>query len=352
MNTKSDSTALTRTIASTATIKLASMSSCKLLYTPLEERFERITRLARRALSVPVAAITLIDDGKQWFKSVCGWNVTELPNDRSLCRWTLESGDLTVISNAAEDPRTQDHPLVRSPPRFAFYAGVPLTDDDGDVIGTFCVYDTTARRLGAAERQTLRDLAGIAQREFFSDRLSDAHNALSSKLGAARREAMMDPLTRLWNRRGASVLLKSALEKAESDRSTFAVALLDLDNFKRVNDTYGHQIGDEVLRRLASRLIASLRMSDMTCRIGGDEFLLLMSDTDATTAAKVTERLRRAVTETPIPTRQGAVPMSISIGFTIHRPEDACSVEELLERADKGLMESKVSGRNRVVGSG
>jgi diguanylate cyclase (GGDEF)-like protein len=352
VNTKSDSTALTRTIASTATIKLASMSSSKLLYTPLEERFERITRLARRALSVPVAAITLIDHKKQWFKSVCGWNVTELPSDRSLCSWTVESGDLVVIPNAAEDPRTQDHPLVCSPPRFAFYAGVPLTDDDGDIIGTFCVYDTTARRLTAAERQALRDLAAIAQREFFSDRLSDAHHALSSKLGAARREAMMDPLTRLWNRRGASVLLKSALEKAGRDNSTFAVALLDLDDFKRINDTYGHQIGDEVLRRLASRLVASVRMSDMTCRIGGDEFLLLMSDTDVATATKVTERLRRAITDTPIPTRQGGVPMSISVGFTMHRPEEKASVEELLDRADKNLMESKTSGRNRVVGSG
>jgi diguanylate cyclase (GGDEF)-like protein len=348
---ESDSTALTRTIASTATIKLASISSSKLLYTPLEERFERVTRLARRALSVPVAAVTLIDDKKQWFKSVSGWNVTEIPSERSLCLWTVETNDITVIPDTRTDPRTRDHALVRNPPHFAFYAGVPLRDERDLVTGTFCVYDTKPRRFRAADRQCLRDLSGIAQREVYSDRLSDAHNALSSKLGAARREAMMDPLTRLWNRRGAAALIKNAFEKADRERSVVAVALLDLDHFKTINDTHGHQIGDEVLRRLGARLTASVRLHDACCRIGGDEFLLLMCDTDGATAKRVTERVRRSITETPIPTRQGDVRMSISAGFTIRLPDEQTTVETLLDRADKGLMASKSAGRNRVCQS-
>lgn len=351
MNKESDSTALTRTIASTATIKLASISSSKLLYTPLEERFERVTRLARRALNVPVAAVTLMDDKRQWFKSVSGWNVTELPNERSLCRWTVEGDELTVIPDTRTDPRTRDHALVRSPPRFAFYAGVPLKDESDLVAGTFCVYDTKPRRFSAADRQCLRDLSGIAQREIYSDRLTDAHNTLSSKLGAARREAMMDPLTRLWNRRGAMVLIKNALERADRDRSIVAVALLDLDHFKRINDTFGHQVGDEVLRRLGARLTASVRIHDACCRIGGDEFLLLMFDTSADTARHVAERVRRSITDTPIQTRQGNVRMSISAGFTVRQPDEQIDVETLLDRADKGLMASKGSGRNRVCES-
>ena len=351
MNTQSDSTALTRTIASTATIKLASISSSKLLYTPLEERFERITRLTRRALNVPVAAVTLIDNNKQWFKSVSGWNVTELPSDRSLCQCTVESGDVTVIADARKDPRTSDHPLVRLPPRFGFYAGVPLMDEDGHITGTFCVFDTKPRRFGSADHQTLRDLSAIAQREIYSDQLTSAHSALSSKLGAARREAMMDPLTKLWNRRGAMVLMKSAIEKADLEQSIVAVALLDLDNFKRINDTHGHPVGDEVLRRLGSRLTANVRLDDACCRIGGDEFLLLMNHTDTKTARAVAERVRRGITESPIPTRQGSIRMSISAGFTVRQPAEQISVEALLDRADKALMQSKASGRNRVIGA-
>src|SRR5690606_7317908 len=125
----------------------------------------------------------------------------------------------------------------------------------------------------------------------------------------ARREALMDPLTHLWNRRGASVLLKSAFAKADQQSAPLAIALLDLDNFKRINDTYGHHSGDEVLRRIASRLLSAVRGEDSICRVGGDEFLVLMNDTDAAVATRVAERIRRAITDTAIPTRDGAMPV-------------------------------------------
>lgn len=297
---------------------------------------------------MPVAAVTLVSDTKQWFKSVAGWTVSELPRRESLCVQTLQSGELTIIEDTTVDPRTRALTLVTERPNFRFYAGVPLYDADHALIGTFCVLDLKPRTFGAGEAQALRDLAALAQNEFYADSLSSAHTALTSKLSVARREAMMDPLTRLWNRRGAMVMLKAAC--AESDRlgTDIAVALLDLDNFKRINDTYGHQIGDEVLRRMGTRLIGSVRGPDVTCRIGGDEFLLIMTDTDQATAAKVAERVRRGITDTPIPTRQGSMPMSISVGYTVRSPNEQVTLEQLLERADSGLMQSKKDGRNRV----
>src|SRR5215471_9810941 len=92
-------TKLTRTIASTATLKIANIHSEDLFYTPLEERFERITRVARRALQVPVAAITLLNDDKQWFKSAAGWGISELPRAHSICRLTIEENRLLTIPN-------------------------------------------------------------------------------------------------------------------------------------------------------------------------------------------------------------------------------------------------------------
>ena len=339
---------LSRTIASTATIKLARIPESDLFYTPIEERFERITRLARKALNMPVAAVTLINSEKQWFKSICGWNKNELPREHSLCSLTLQIGQTVVIENTLEDPRTQKHPLVISSPNFRFYAGQPLHDPDNAIMGTFCLFDVQPRDFSAADRQCMLDLAALSQREFLADQLRDAHTALTTKLGVARREAMMDPLTRLWNRRGASVLLQAAFDEADRRGTGIAVALLDFDNFKRINDTHGHQIGDEVLRRIAGRLVGCIRSSDATCRVGGDEFLILMRDTSAETAATVAERIRRSVTATPIPTRQGGLPMSISVGFTIRKPREAIAVDELIERADQALMKSKSEGRNRV----
>jgi diguanylate cyclase (GGDEF)-like protein len=341
-------TKLSRTIASTATLKIANIHSLDLFYTPLEERFERITRIARRALQVPVAAITLINDEKQWFKSAAGWGISELPREQGICRFTVEENRLVTIGDTSKDSRTAQSPIVVGAPRFRAYAGQPLADEHGNVAGTFCVFDLKPREFTAADRQTMADLGAMTQRELLSDRLSDAHSELTAKLSIARRESMMDPLTRLWNRRGASMLLKSAFAAADLRSTPLTLALLDLDNFKRVNDGYGHPIGDEVLRKVASRLISTVRNNDIVCRIGGDEFLIVMSETDARAASQIAERIRRSVTDTAVPTRDGTMTMSVSVGCTVRQPKDTSPVEALLERADQALLQSKAGGRNRV----
>lgn len=341
-------TLLTKTIASTATLKIASIHSLDLFYTPLEERFERITRIARRALHAPVAAISLLNDDKQWFKSAAGWGISELPRDQAICRLTVEANQIVMIGDTLADPRVAKLPVVMAAPRFRAYAGHPLTDEQGACIGTFCVFDLKPREFAPVDRQTLTDLAALAQRELLSDQLTSAHAALTSKLGMARREALMDPLTHLWNRRGASVLLKGAFASADQRGMPLALALLDLDNFKRINDTRGHQAGDEVLRRVASRLLTTVRGDDAICRLGGDEFLVLMADTDAAIASRIAERIRHAITDSPIPTRDGTLSVSVSVGCTIRQPRETTAVDALLERADRALMESKAAGRNRV----
>jgi diguanylate cyclase (GGDEF)-like protein len=341
-------TLLSKTIASTATLKIANIHSLDLFYTPIEERFERITRLARRALHAPVAAISLLNDDKQWFKSAAGWGISELPRDQAICKLTVDSNQIVMIGDTLADPRVASLPIVATAPRFRAYAGHPLADEQGTRVGTLCIFDLKPREFGPADRQALVDLAALAQRELMSDQLTNAQAALTSKLGMARREALMDPLTHLWNRRGASVLLKGAFASADQRGTPLALAVLDLDNFKRINDTGGHQAGDEVLRRVASRLLGAVRGDDAICRLGGDEFLVLMADTDAAIAARVAERIRHAINDTPVPTRDGALSVSVSVGCTVRQPRDTTAVEALLERADEALMESKAAGRNRV----
>jgi diguanylate cyclase (GGDEF)-like protein len=344
-----NSPALTETIASTATIKLAQLAESTFFCTPIEERFERITRLARRALNVPVAAITFLNEEKQWFKSVAGWAITELPNTKSLCPITLAAGKMTIFEDTHRETNIRQHPLVTTGPHFRFYAGVPITDENEELCGTFCVFDQKPRQMSDADKDTLMDLAAITQREIAGERVKSIHSTLTAKLGIARRESMMDPLTRLWNRRGAAVLLKAGLDAVKEQNSTIGIAILDLDNFKHINDTYGHQIGDEVLRKSALRLIQSVRSDDAVCRIGGDEFLLIMKDCDSATARATTERIRRRIVEIPIPTRQGDITVSTSVGFAIRNGTENDSVDALIDRADQALLRSKSQGRDRVV---
>lgn len=343
-----DDIKLTRTIASTATIKLVNLPSAELVHTPLEERFERLTRLARRTLNVPVAGVMLMNGGKQWFKSIAGWNVSELPENLTLCDWTLDERRLHVVPDMAADPRTAKHPYVAGPPKLRFYAGFPLYDRNAAATGSFCVFDTKPRELSPGDERAFLDLAELTQQELHADDLTKVGAALGAKLSVARREAMVDPLTRLWNRRGANVLLKAALERADRERHPVGIAVLDLDNFKRINDTYGHQTGDELLRKIGARLVGAVRSQDLAFRLGGDEFLLLMADADAEVAKRIAERVRRAITDDAIPTRAGALPASVSVGLTTRGPSERLTVEQLLERADQALRRSKSDGRNRV----
>jgi diguanylate cyclase (GGDEF)-like protein len=335
-------------LASTGTLKLAEMHTGDIFYTPIEERFERITRLAQRVLSVPVAAVTLLNRKKQWFKSVCGWEISELPVKDSLCAVVASEDRLCIVPDLKSDSRFADHPLVTGQPAFRFYASYPLHDTWGLFVGTFCVFDHKPRQFSSADTESLDDLGQMTQRELVADLLTDAQSELISKLGTARRQAMFDPLTRVWNRRGAMALLKSALIKGKEQNKDVGICLLDLDNFKFINDSYGHQTGDLVLRSIAATLVSSLRPEDVVCRYGGDEFLLILPGADEAQAATIAERARRAIAETPIHTRDKDFPVSISLGYAALGRGHDVTIEEIIARVDEALLTCKREGRNRV----
>src|SRR5690606_18628514 len=238
---------------------------------------------------------------------------------------------------------------VVSRPKFRFYAGHPLSDTAGITAGTFCVFDLRPRNFTETDLACFRDLAALAARELADEHLRGAHASLTSKLGHARRQAMMDSLTKLWNRHGAMILSEAAFERADRSDSPAGIAILDLDNFKQINDTLGHQTGDEVLRRIGERLVASVRGSDIVCRLGGDEFLVIVDNAEAAPPSAVIERALDALARSPIPTRDGSIRAAASAGFTVRKPGERLTIEDLLERADRRLLQSKIESRKRAA---
>ena len=348
MGKDKEESALTRTLASTATIKLAKLHALDPFYTPLEERFERLTRLARRALSVPIAAITIVQGDRQWFKSVAGLEITELPMAKSLCGAVLKEGKPVIVKDALEDLDLMSNPLVLGEPKIRFYAGHPIKDSDGKTIGTFCVMGTKPRTTDTNFGPTLADLGEMAQRELFSIELNNAQSELVAKLGEARRQAMFDPLTRLWNRRGGIDLLNKALDEALRHDYTLGICLADIDNFKSVNDQYGHQVGDEVLSRIARTIVGSVRPQDLVCRYGGDEFLVIVHDVDQKDCAEIAERVCDGIRSAPVRTREGTARVTLSIGIAMRNRGDGITTHGLIEKADQALYSSKRAGRDRV----
>jgi two-component system cell cycle response regulator len=161
--------------------------------------------------------------------------------------------------------------------------------------------------------------------------------------------AMTDQLTGLYNRRYMARHLETLLSGLATSGKTLAFLVMDVDHFKRVNDTHGHDVGDEVLREFARRISDNIRGHDLACRFGGEEFVVIMPETDVQMAYNVAERLRAGVECTPFPISRGA-DLHITVSIGIAGTEGAGdTADALLRRADQALYRAKHSGRNRVV---
>ena len=156
--------------------RLAHLHNLHVLDTPIEERFERIGRLLCRVLGMPMAAISLVDADRQWFKSVHGLDVKQTPRKTSFCSHAILSDETLVVPDARLDPRFSDNPLVTGESNFRFYAGHPLKITDGIRIGTLCVFDTKPRTLLPEDLQFLQDLAVTTANELKTSMLKTLFN--------------------------------------------------------------------------------------------------------------------------------------------------------------------------------
>lgn len=330
--------------ASTQTIRLTQLHSHDVFHTPLEARFDRLTRLARASLRTPVAAITVRAGQRLWFKSVVGWNVRELSIADSLSERTLSSTEAVIIEDTHLDSITATHPLVVGGPKFRFYAGQALIDHRGDAVGAFEVFALLPRTLKEQDLQNLHDLVQLARKELLTADLHDAQVQLVQKLDLARREALMDSLTSVWNRRAADELLRRAIQNADEDKLAIAVCVIDIDRFKAINDNYGHPAGDRALQKIAQSLVSSVRDGDAVCRTGGDEFLVIMPRVGPGEAETIADRLRDAVDHVPMRTRDGTIQLSATTGVAVRRPAERSTAEDLIQAADRALYQAKQSG--------
>jgi diguanylate cyclase (GGDEF)-like protein len=160
--------------------------------------------------------------------------------------------------------------------------------------------------------------------------------------------ANIDPLTHIYNRRYFNVQSEIALRKC-AQGTPFSMLLFDIDHFKRVNDQYGHNVGDQVLSIIVGPCSEILRKGDTFARLGGEEFIVLLPDTDEDEARCIAERLRAAIEETPMHTDVGPLCITISIGISFGCSDEVTSIKEIIRRADDAMYRAKQAGRNRVV---
>ena len=304
--------------------RLATLRSLNLLDSEAEERFDRITRLAQRLFDVPMAAVSLIDEDRQWFKSRIGIADTETPRSDSFCSHAIALDEPVMhVADATLDARFVDNPMVTGDPNVRFYAGAPIAAPDGSKLGALCVIDARAREITADDAHLLRELAAMVEQEI-----------------ATAREALVDELTGLTNRRGFVAVAQRVLTLCGERDLPAVVVFADVDGLKPINDQHGHDAGDRAIREVADLLAGSFRTSDVVARLGGDEFAVLFAGTSDITEPLA--RLRQCLISRNV--RAGAeFRLGISTGMAAFDPARPVGLDVLLATADAQMYRAKKS---------
>jgi diguanylate cyclase len=217
-----------------------------------------------------------------------------------------------------------------------------LSDDlDGDALKLM------ARRL-LSETRRMQDANHQLEQKLEASR--DDIQQLQRDLDDVRREAMLDPLTKIFNRKYFDEGMMKAMSDAKSGSAPLSLMLLDIDHFKRFNDTWGHQTGDQVLRLVAMTLKSNIKGKDVAARYGGEEFAAILPDTDLEGAVILADNIRKAVQAKELlkrSTNEKLGRITASFGVATYRKGDTSS--SLIERADRCLYAAKHAGRNKVV---
>lgn len=170
--------------------RLKALQALDILDTPPEERFDRLTRIAKQVFDVPIALVSLVDANRQWFKSCQGLGARETPRNISFCGHAILQSDIFYVSDASADPRFSDNPLVVDEPHIRFYAGAPLKLVSGERMGTLCIIDTRPHVLDAGQLEVLRELADCVQEEFTQLRFRESSNIIREQ--EARLRALVE----------------------------------------------------------------------------------------------------------------------------------------------------------------
>lgn len=307
--------------------RLADLHALAVLDTPAEERFDRLTRIARILFDAPMAMVSLVDAGRQWVKSGSGFPLRETSRETSFCGHAILSDEVMLVPDATKDPRFHDNPLVTGEPHVRFYVGRPLRVAGRSKVGTLCLMDSKPRQFSDHERLLLEDLASMAEQEL---------TAVSM--------ATTDHLTGLLNRQGFELLASQSLRVCQRMKRPASLLFFDMDRFKQINDQFGHEEGDRALKTFASLLTKSFRGSDLIARLGGDEFVALLIDSPAGGLSEALNRFRQRLAE------EGGhdgppYELRCSIGHSEYDPASEPALAALMAEADRQMYEDKAARR-------
>lgn len=303
--------------------RIDTLRALNILDTSPQERFDRITRLAKKIFDVPTALITLVDSDRQWFLSAPDSEIKETPRDVSFCGHAILNDDVFTVPDAMNDVRFADNPFVEGAPNIRFYAGCPISVQNGIKLGTICLIDQSPRSFSEEDKDLLRDLARMVEHEIIAIQL-----------------ATNDDLTMVPNKRGFELFAKRALTLCKRMGCPASLMFIDLDKFKPINDAFGHAEGDRALQDFSSILKDTFRDADIVGRLGGDEFAVFQVDCSAKACENNLKRLQKNVTTFNNQSSKN-YDIEFSVGIVEYNNQRHESIHHMLADADNLMYKQK-----------
>jgi diguanylate cyclase (GGDEF)-like protein len=339
--------------------RIEALLDYQILDTLPEDSYDDITLLASEICGTPMAAMSLIDSTRQWFKSKVGLTIPETAREDAFCAHAILSPDIMIVNNALTDERFANNPFVTGEPRIRFYAGAPLVTPSGEALGTLCVIDQTQRTLTETQIESLRALSRqvIAQLELRRHiqlheknqrMLKNYQDKLERMNALLQKQSVTDDVTGFNNTRFLHQYLDECMRPATSGADKLSLIFFDMDNFKQVVDEYGHMLGAKVLKEVSEVVYTYLDKEDHIVRYGGDEFIVILPGQGSKAALSKAELISKGVRSTDY-LRQEKIHLSVTASFGLASyPDDASNKKELLMAADQCLFQSKKEGKDRI----
>ncbi len=315
------------------TERLRALEQLGQLDTPAEERFDRLTRLARDHFDVPYSMVTMLDKDRQWIKSCQGATVTESPREMSFCNYAIMQEGLFTIPDMQKDPRFAHHPLVLGPEEVRFYAGIPIHTACGHRIGTLCILDDRPRQLTSAQGQAMRDFGALVESELQRQRLAQSEETLIRALGKEKARYAIDEETRMWNREHILKVLESEQHFQGQQGQALALAWLSLDPPDNADGKSWDQVSQRIRR--------AVRPLDSVGRTGSRDFLLILPNTAKDQIGNIARRILRTVATPTDRAAVGSLYWPSWLGLTTVIPGE--KPEAALARASAALDRARAS---------
>ncbi len=300
--------------------RVHALHNLHILDTNSEERFDNIIHVAQHLFHVPIVLLSLVDTEREWFKSRYGFQLKETPRDVSFGAHVILQEDIMIVKDSLNDVRFRDNPLVIGEPDIRFYLGCPLKIKGQFNIGTLCLIDQKPRQqYSGVDLDIIKDLATIVEAEFETMRLSTT-----------------DKFTQLFNRQGVLITGKKIINLSNQYDKNVLLLYFDLHKLKFINETYGYDEGDKVLKIFAQQLLKHFRHADVVARLGGDKFCVLCSGMSIIHVPSVIKRFQNKLSLI-----QSNYPIEFNMGTIQYDRLKHYSIGSLIEEADEKIYEQK-----------